>query len=63
MTTDSRIRLDESHNLTISRTDLGTGLGVRPAYKLAKFLTETSSKMHESKTYNKAIDDLIDENR
>ena len=53
------------------KTDLGgisgkTPLGdrlVRPAYKFAKWVTETSSKVHEPKTYNEAINDPIHGNR
>lgn len=41
------------------RTDLDTGLGVKPARKLAESMTENSSKVHESKTYNGANYDLI----
>ena len=41
---------------------LGDGL-VRYAYKFAKSVTETSSKVREPKTYDKAINDLIHGNR
>lgn len=58
-----RIRLDRSHNPTVARIDLGTGSGVRPVHKLAKFLTKTNSKVHEPKTYNEAIDNLIHGNQ
>lgn len=74
MTTASPMRLDEAHNLSqkslvkshnsiVPRTDLGMDSSVRPAYEFTKFLTKTSSKMHEPKTYNKAINDLIYENK
>lgn len=49
------MKLAKSHNLTILKTDLDTGLGTRLKCKLAKSLTETSSKVHEPKTYNEVI--------
>lgn len=57
------MRLDKSHDSTVSRTDLGIGSGVRFARKFAKSLTKTSSKVYKPKTYNEAIDDLIYRNR
>lgn len=70
MTTALQMRLDESynslqirlakcHNLTVPKIDLGTGSGVKPAHKLAKSLIETSSRVHEPKIYNEAINNLI----
>lgn len=38
-------------------------LGIRLIYKLAKFLTQNSNKVHKPKTYDKLIDNLIYENR
>lgn len=57
--------LDESQNLTQikPRTDLGTDSGVRLVCKLVKSTTKTSSNVHESKTYDKAIDNPIYTNR
>lgn len=60
-----------SYNLLIQKpkTDQGWTLGksplelVRPTYKLAKSMTKTNSKLHELKTYNKAINNLIYGNR
>ena len=53
-----------------SRTDLGGTSGknladglVRPAQKLAKSVTETSSKVQEPKTYDEAINDPVHWNR
>lgn len=43
---------------TSSKNLLEKGL-VRHAYKFAKSVTETSSKMHEPKTYNEVINDSI----
>lgn len=59
------MRLDKSQDPTQirPRTDLGTGLGVKPTCKLAKSMTETSSKIHKPKTYNKVIHDSIHRNR
>lgn len=57
------IRLAKSHNPIIPKTDLGTGLDVRLARKLAESLIKTSSKAHEPKIYNKAIDNPIHGNR
>lgn len=54
-----QIRLAKIHNLTVPRTDLSMGSGVKPIHKLAKSLIETSSKVHELKTYDKAIDNPI----
>lgn len=45
------------------RTNLGIGLGVRLAHKLVKSVMETSSKVAESKTYNKIINNPIYENK
>lgn len=36
---------------------------IKLACKLAKLVTKISNKVHEFKTYNKAIDDLIHKNR
>ena len=36
---------------------------IRPVYKFSKSVLETSSKMREPKTYNKAINNLIYRNR
>lgn len=57
------MRLAKSHNPTVPRRDMGIGLGIRPAYKLVKSLIETSSKVYEFKTYDKAIDNPIYGNR
>lgn len=54
-----RVKLDRSYDPTMLRTDIDTGSGVRPTRKLAKFLIETSSKVHEPKTYNEAINNTI----
>lgn len=70
----SQIRLDDFHNLlqikqaksqdlTVLRTNLGTGSSIKSIRKLAKTLTETSNKMHKPKTYNKTIDNLIYRNK
>lgn len=53
------------------RTDLGETIGknplgkrlVRPTYKFAKSVTETSNKVQDSKTYNETINDPIHGNR
>lgn len=57
------MRRNRSHNPTVPRTDLDTSLGVKIACKLAKSLTEISSKVHKPKTYNEAIDNSIYGNR
>lgn len=57
------IKLDRFYNLTISRTNLDTNLGVKFVYKLAKSLTKISNRVHKSKTYSEAIDDPIYRNR
>lgn len=59
------MRLDGSQNLTQTRprTDLGIGLGIKPARKHAKSPLKASSKMHEPKTYDETINNLIHENR
>lgn len=36
---------------------------IKPAQKRAKWVIKTSSKVHEPKTYNEAINDLINGNR
>lgn len=54
-----QIRLAKIHNLTVPKTDLSMGSSIKPAHKLAKSLIKTSSKVHELKTYNKAIDNPI----
>lgn len=68
----STIRTENQHNLVQKlRTDLGGILGknllserlVKPMHEFAKSVTETSSKMQESKTYNKAINNPIHRNR
>lgn len=55
------------------RIDLGRRSGENPLvgdglvsfvyYKVAKSVTETSSKVHEPKTYDKIINDLVHGNR
>lgn len=45
------------------KTDQGRGSGVKPACKLAKSMTETNSKVHEPKTYDETIHDLIHGNK
>ena len=57
------MRIAKSYDLTVPRTNLGTGSSIKPVCKLAKSLTETSSKVHKSKTYDEAIDNLIYRNR
>lgn len=57
------MRLNRSYNLTMSRTDLDMGLGIKPAWKLVKSLTETNSMVQEVKTYKEAINNLIYENK
>lgn len=57
------MRLNRSHNPTMPRTDLNMSSSVKPVCKLAKSLTKTSNKVHESKTYNEAINNLIHKNR
>lgn len=54
-----QMRLAKFYNLTMSKIDLGTGSDVRSACKLVKFLTEINKKMHDPKTYNEAINNLI----
>lgn len=65
LTTALWMRLDESQdpNQIRLRTDLGMGLSIKFACKLTKSMTETSSKIHDPKTYNKAIHDLKNGNR
>lgn len=58
-----QIKLDRSYNLSMPKIDLGIGLGIRPVYKLAKFLIKTNSKIYEPKTYNEAINNLIHGNK
>lgn len=67
-----RMRIHPLYDLKLKlRTDLGKQIGknllgkrlVRPMYKFAKSVTETSSKIRELKTYNKAINNLIHGNR
>lgn len=58
----SRMRLDKFHNPTVPKTDLDMGSVIKPVYKLAKSLIETSSKVYEPKTYDKAIDNPIYKN-
>ena len=55
----SWMRLTKSYNSIMLKTDLGTGLDIRLVFKLTKFLIETSNKVHETKTYDKTIDNLI----
>lgn len=57
------MRLAKSNNPTVLKIDLNTGSGIRLVRKLAKFLTETSNKVHESKTCDEAIGNLIYGNR
>ena len=69
----TRIRAKSAHDPPLARrprTDpggtssknLSDGL-VRPAQKLAKSVTETSSKVREPKTYDEAVNGLINRNR
>lgn len=58
-----QIKLNRSYNPIMPWIDLGTSSSVRLVYKLTKFLTKTSCKMHELKTYNEAIDSSILGNR
>ena len=57
------MRLTRSHNLTLLKTDPSTGLGIKFICKLTKSLIETSNKVYEPKTYDKAINNLIHGNR
>lgn len=57
------ISLNRSYNPTMVRINLGKGSNVISVCKLAKFLTKTSSKIHEPKTYNEIIKDLIYEHK
>lgn len=65
-----QIRIHASYN-SMPRIDLGEILDenslenrlVRPAYKIAKSITKTSSKVFKPKTYTKAIKNLIYRNR
>lgn len=59
----SQIRLAKSYNLTVPKTDLSLGLGIKLVYKLTKSLRETNNKIHKSKIYNEAIDNLIHGNK
>lgn len=52
-----------SHNTTVSKIDLDTGLGVILAHKFDQCLTKTNSNKHEPKIYNEAINNLIYRNR
>lgn len=45
------------------KTNLSTGSDIRLTYKPVKFLTETSDKVYDFKTYDKAINNLIYKNR
>lgn len=36
---------------------------IKPVQELAQLVTEISSKMHKLKTYNEAVNDLINRNR
>lgn len=57
------MRLAKFYNLIMPKTDLSLGSGIKLVYKLIKSLRETNNKIHEPKTYNKAIDDLIHKNK
>lgn len=65
-----QIKIQLFHNLK-PRIDLGGTLGkyllrdelVRLAYKFAKLVIETNSKVQEPKTYDEVINDLIYKNR
>ena len=59
------MRLDKSQDQTQMklRIDLGIGSGVRSIHKFTKSITETISKMDESKTYDEVIDNPIHGNR
>lgn len=63
MTKASWVRLNKSHNPIILRKNRDTGSGIRPECKLAKSLTEISNKLHEPKTYDEVINNLIHGNR
>lgn len=58
-----QIKLNRFHNLTVSKIDLNRYSGVKLAYKFAKSLTKTSSKIYKLNTDNNAIDNLIQRNR
>lgn len=69
---DSIIRTENPHNQLVQRrkTDLGGTIGkipserlIRPARKVAKLVTKTSSKVQEPKTYNETINNLVHGNR
>lgn len=49
-------------NRILSNNCLGDGL-IRPVYKFAKLVTKTKSKMQKPKTYDKAMNDPINENK
>lgn len=67
-----RIRAEGPHNPALvsrPRIDLGgtssknsSNRLVRPAQKLAKSVIQTSSKVHEPKTYDEAVDNVINRN-
>lgn len=67
------IRVEGLHNPSLAQR-LKTNLGrtsdknpsdrlIRLAWELAKLITKTNSKMHKSKTYNKAINNPINRNK
>lgn len=58
-----QIRLDKSYNLIVPKIDLGISSSIRLIYKFVKFLIETSNKVNQLKTYNKAVDNPIHKNK
>lgn len=58
-----QMRLDKFYNPIMLRTDLDIGSDIRLICKLAKFLTETSSKVYKPKTYDEVINNLIYRNK
>lgn len=67
------MRAEGLHDLPLARKpriDQGGSSGenpskrlVKPAQELVKSITETGSKMHEPKTYDETVNDLIIRNR
>lgn len=54
-----QMSLDKAHNPIVPRTDLGIDSGIKLAYKLAKSLIKTSSKLYKPKTCDEVIDNPI----
>lgn len=60
-----QMRLNKSQDLIKirSRIDLDPSINIRLAHKLAKSITDTSSKVHKPKIYDEAINELMYRNR